>query len=77
MRRTTVYLEPELEILLKLESQRRKQPMAEVIREALHAYLEGKPRRAPRGAAAFDSGKTDTAERAEAILGKLRFGEDS
>lgn len=32
-------------------------------------------RRMPPGAGAFDSGYTDTADRADEILGELRFGE--
>jgi ribbon-helix-helix CopG family protein len=74
MKRTTIYLEPELEVLLKLETQRRKKPMAELIREALRSYLQRDPRQAPPGAGAFSSGRKDTAERAEELLGKLKFG---
>jgi len=74
MKRTTIYLEPELEVLLKLEMQRRKQPMAELIREALRSYLQ-RPQRLPPGAGAFSSGRKDTAERAEELLGKLKFGQ--
>jgi hypothetical protein len=35
MKRTTIYLEPELEMLLKLEVLRQKKPMAELVREAV------------------------------------------
>ena len=75
MKRTTIYLDADLEILLKLEAMRRKQPMAELLREALRSYLLQVPRKAPPGAGAFDSGHPDTAERAEEMLGDLRFGE--
>jgi predicted DNA-binding antitoxin AbrB/MazE fold protein len=34
------------------------------------------PRKVPPGAGAFDSGHTDTAERAEVLLEELAFGED-
>jgi hypothetical protein len=74
MKRTTIYLEPELELLLKLETQRRKKPMAELIREALRSYLQ-RPQQLPPGAGAFSSGRKDTAERAEELLGRLKFGE--
>lgn len=74
MKRTTVYLDADLEILLKLEAMRRKQPMAELLREALRSYLSQVPRRLPPGAGAFDSGHLDTAERAEELLGELGFG---
>jgi hypothetical protein len=74
MKRTTIYLEPELEVLLKLEVLRQKRPMAELIREAVHAYVTREPRKAPPGAGAFASGHTDTADRAEAVLAETRFG---
>ena len=74
MKRTTVYLEPELEVLLKLEVLRQKRPMAELVREALHAYVTREPKRVPPGAGAFASGHTDTAERAEELLGEAGFG---
>ena len=75
MKRTTVYIEPETEVLLKLEAMRRKEPVAEVIREALRAYLTRKPGETPPGAGAFDSGHKDTAERAEELLGELDLGQ--
>ncbi len=77
MKRTTIYLDPELEILLKLEAMRQKRPMAEIIRETLRSQLANRPRRLPPGAGAFDRGYTDTAERAEELLGELGFGESS
>jgi hypothetical protein len=77
MKRTTIYLEPELEVLLKLETLRQKRPMAEIVREAVHAYVTREPRQAPPGAGAFASGTTDTAERAEEILRTTGFGQPS
>lgn len=74
MKRTTIYIEPETEVLLKLEAMRRKEPVAEVIREALRTYLTRKPGEAPPGAGAFESGHEDTGERAEELLGELGFG---
>ena len=74
MRRTTIYLEPELEVLLKLEVQRARRPMADIIREALRAHLTREPRRVPPGAGAFTSGIADTAERAEEVLIETGFG---
>lgn len=74
MRRTTIYFEPELDALLKLETLRRRQPMAELIREAVRAYLvRGQPA-PPPGAGAFSSGRNDTAERAEEVLAGTGFG---
>ena len=74
MKRTTLYLDPELEVLLKLEMLRQKRPMAEIVREAIHAYVTRKPRRVPPGAGVFASGRADTSERAEAILTETGFG---
>ena len=74
MKRTTIYLEPELEVLLKLEVLRQRRPMAEIVREAVQAYVTREPRRAPPGAGAFRSGRSDTAERVEEILSGTGFG---
>lgn len=74
MRRTTVYLESETDVLLKLEAMRRKQPVAEIIREALQGYVHRTSPGSPPGLGAFDSGHEDTAERAEELLGPLGFG---
>jgi hypothetical protein len=73
MKRTTIYLDPEVEVLLKLEAMRRGEPMAELIRAALRAYLGSRPFNLPPGAGAFDSGKPDTAERSEELLEELGF----
>lgn len=75
MRRTTVYFDPELELLLKREARRAKRPMADVVREAVRAYVSDGPTRRPPGAGAFASGRKDTAARADAWLRKSRFGE--
>lgn len=73
MKRTTVYLEPELEVLLKLEVLKQGRPMAEIVREAVAAYVTREPQRLPPGAGAFDSGHADTAG-AEEILTETGFG---
>jgi Arc/MetJ-type ribon-helix-helix transcriptional regulator len=77
MKRTTVYLDPDIEVLLKLEALRRKEPMSEVIREALRSHLGKRLAKAPPGAGAFDSGHADTAERAEDLLARTGFGQKS
>jgi hypothetical protein len=74
MKRTTIYLEPELDVLLKLEMLRQKRPMAELVREAIQAYVTRAPRKAPPGAGTFSSGRTDTADRAEDVLAETGFG---
>jgi hypothetical protein len=73
MKRTTIYLDSELEVLLKLEMLRQKRPMAEIVRQAVHAYVTREPRKAPPGAGAFDSGRSDTATRVDAILDETGF----
>jgi hypothetical protein len=75
MRRTTIYLEPELEALLKAETLRRKRPMAELIREAVREYLVNTAPTPPPGKGAFSSGRDDTAQRSEEILRESGFGE--
>ncbi len=75
MKRTTIYLGPDLEALLKAETQRRRQPMAALIREALSDYLVRARPAPPPGAGTFASGRADTAERAEEVLAETGFGE--
>ena len=55
MKRTTIYFQSELEVLLKLEMLRQKRPMAEIVREAVYAYVTREPGQAPPGAGAFAS----------------------
>jgi hypothetical protein len=74
MKRTTIYLRPELEVLLKLEVQRQKRPMAEIVREAVEAYITREPRQGPPGAGAFASGRGGTASHADEVLAKTGFG---
>jgi hypothetical protein len=74
MKRTTIYLEPQLEVLLKLEMLRQQRPMAEIVREAVLAYVTREPRKAPPGVGAFASGRADTAERADEVLAETGFG---
>jgi hypothetical protein len=77
MKRTTIYLAPDLEVRLKMEALRRKQPMAEFVREAVEAYLSSDPVDGPPGAGAFASGRADTADRAEELLAATGFGADA
>ncbi len=73
MKRTTIYLEPELEVLLKLEVLRQGRPMAEIVREAVQAYVTREPHRVPPGAGAFASGRSDTAEDVDRSLAETGF----
>jgi len=74
VKRTTIYFEPELEALIKAEVLRRKQPMAELVREAVRAYLVRSIPSSPPGQGAFASGIADTAERSEDVLSETGFG---
>jgi hypothetical protein len=74
MKRTTLYLDPDLEVLLKLEVRRQRRPMAAIVREAVQAYVTREPRPMPPGAGAWASGHADTAERADDVLAKTGFG---
>lgn len=74
MKRTTIYLDPELEVLLKLEMLRQKRPMAEIVREAVQAYVAREPRKAPPGAGTFASGRRNTADRVDESLAETGFG---
>ncbi len=75
MKRTTIYLDPELEVRLQLEAMQRKTPMAEIIREALREYLEKRPGKLPPGEGEFASGLSDTAGRVDEVLAESGFGE--
>jgi hypothetical protein len=73
MKRTTVYLEPDLEARLKRETRRQKRPMAELIREALRRYVRDPPVREPPGGGAFASGQKSTAADVDTALAKSGF----
>ena len=75
MKRTTIYLEPEMELRLKGAAARRGTTMVAVIREALDQYLEQPEPELPPGAGAFRSGHRDTATRAEQLLDDTGFGD--
>lgn len=75
MKRTTVYFEPDLEVLLERESRRRGQPMAVLVREAVRAYLLHEGKQGPPGAGAFESGRSDTAGDTGRALKESGFGD--
>lgn len=76
MRRTSIYLDADLDLRLKFESRRRGVPMADIVREAVREYLPAAADTRPPGAGAFESGRTDTAERAEDVLADTGFGDE-
>ena len=77
MKRTTIYLEPDLELRLKRETRRQKRPMAELVRDAIRRYIGDAPGRRPPGAGAFASRRKDTAGNTDDALKSTRFGEDT
>jgi predicted transcriptional regulator len=66
--KTTVYLDSDTVLALRQMAETQGRSQAELIRAALSAYT-GKAKR-PRipGIGEFDSGRTDTSERAEDLL---------
>ena len=54
--------------------QRQQRSMAEIVREAVLAYVTREPPKAPPGAGAYSSGRDDTADRADAVLAETGFG---
>jgi hypothetical protein len=76
MKRTTLYLDPDLEMRLKQETRRQKRPMADLVRDAVRRYLGEAPARTPPGGGAFASGRKDTAGRADQALKDTGFGRD-
>lgn len=74
MRRTTIYLDAELEMLLRAEALRQRQPMAEIIRSALRERFAGTTRPRSAHAGAFGSGCNDTASRVGEVLEETGFG---
>jgi len=77
VKRTTIYLDPELELRLKREAHRQQRPMAELIRETLRQHVADASDRPPPGAGEFASGKTDTAAKADVWLTRSGFGRKS
>lgn len=81
MKRTTVFLEPGVLRRARALARQRGVSFAQVVREALLAYLA--PASSPAGPApgplarlsgAFASGTTDTAERVDELLWRERHG---
>lgn len=79
MRRTTIYIDAELDMQLRAESRRCNRPVAEIIRETLRerfAAESGVRSRSPH-AGAFSSGTSDTAARVNEVLEETDFGASS
>lgn len=71
MKRTTIFLDSQLERALKRLAARRGVSFAMVVREAMAAYVAAPPTGAvPSIAGRFTSGKTDTSQRVDELLWK-------
>jgi len=68
MTKTTVYLDPDLALTLRQLATSEGRAQAELIREALAEYARRRKRPAIPGIGEFDSGRTDTSQKAEQIL---------
>jgi predicted transcriptional regulator len=68
MTKTTVYLDADLAITLRQLATSEGRAQAELIREALAEYTLRRKRPAIPGIGEFDSGHTDTSQKAEQIL---------
>ena len=73
MKRTTYFIDEELESDLKAMARRQRRPVAGLVREAIAVYVAGEKRKVQRPLgflAAGRSGQTDTADRHEELLWK-------
>lgn len=68
MTKTTVYLDPDVALTLRQMAEAQKRSQAELIRDALETYTRSAKQPRIPGIGEFDSGHTDTSERAEQIL---------
>jgi predicted transcriptional regulator len=68
MTKTTVYLDADLAVTLRQLAISEGRAQAELIREALAEYARRRKRPAIPGIGEFDSGHTDTSQKAEQIL---------
>jgi hypothetical protein len=68
MVKTTVYLESDVAIAIRQISAAEGRPQAELIRDALAEWALKRKKPAIPGVGEFDSGRSDTSERAESLL---------
>jgi predicted transcriptional regulator len=68
MVKTTVYIEPDTALAIRQMAEAQRRSQAELIRDALTTYTRQTRRPALPGVGEFDSGHTDTSERADEIL---------
>lgn len=70
MTKTTVYLDTDTVLALRQMAETQGRSQAELIRDALDEYTRKIKRPKIPGIGEFNSGHTDTSERAEEILGR-------
>jgi predicted transcriptional regulator len=68
MVKTTVYLDSHIALSLRQIAESQGRSQAELIRDALESYTRKHKRPKLPGIGEFDSGRTDTSERADEIL---------
>lgn len=68
MTKTTVYLDPDTVLALRQMAETQGRSQAEIIRRALETYTRNAKQPKIPGIGEFDSGHTDTSERAEQML---------
>lgn len=68
MTKTTVYLDSDAVLALRRMSEAQGRSQAQIIRDAINTYTLNAKRPKVPGVGEFDSGHTDTAERAEQLL---------
>ncbi len=68
MTKTTVYLDPEMALALRQMAEVQGRSQAEIIRQALETFTRSVKQPKIPGIGEFDSGHTDTSERAEQLL---------
>jgi len=66
--KTTVYLDSDIALALRQIAEAQGRSQAEIIRHALETYTRSVKQPKIPGIGEFDSGQTDTSERAEQIL---------
>ena len=68
MVKTTVYIEPDTALAIRQMAEAQRRSQAELIRDALTAYTRQGRRPKLPGLGEFDSGHSDTSERADELL---------
>jgi predicted transcriptional regulator len=68
MVKTTVYLDAEIALALRQLSRQEACSQAELIRDAISQFVQGRKRPATPGVGEFDSGESGVSARAEEIL---------